>query len=122
MKTALPALVPDELDLLTAFDGRPPLAGIGVICADTHLQHDPHELHLIAHRLEEELLERVAGLVELAGVELGDGGDEAGVVLELHGVTLHRMVRGLAANRSGCPTLRSAMRVSTAAGSTGPMS
>jgi len=69
---------------LQPLDGRAALAGVGVVRADAHLQEDADQLHLVAHGLEEELLEGVGGLVELAGVELGDGGDESGIVLDVH--------------------------------------
>ena len=70
-----------------------------MIGADADLQQNAHQLHLVADRFEEELLEDVARFVELGGVESGDAVEEARVILELHVgrclLSLHTMLRGL---------------------------
>src|SRR5262249_23135357 len=82
------AVVGDAVDgqerLVQSLDGRPALARVGVIRADADLQQRAHELDLVAHRFEEELLEEVAGFVELAAVEMVDRRPKTPVVFQLH--------------------------------------
>jgi len=60
------------------------------------LQQRPREIELAAHRLEEEILERVGGFEVVAAVDLFDAGAEARVVTDVgHHAKLTFVLRGL---------------------------
>ena len=76
--------VDGQQPLLQALHRRPSLPALGVIGAYRHLKEESDKLKLIAHRLEEQLLETVACLQVVAGVELFDGRGEARIVFGVH--------------------------------------
>jgi len=69
---------------LDALDGRPPLSRLCVMNPDAELQKDADEVGFIAHSLEKEILEQVAGFEVLTVVEQRKAADESWIGGDVH--------------------------------------
>ena len=69
---------------LNALDGRPPLSRLCVMNPDAELQKDTDEVGFIAHALEKEILEQVAGLEVFTIVEQRNAADESWIGGDVH--------------------------------------
>jgi hypothetical protein len=75
----------DEPDsFLDALDSRPPLSRLCVMNPDAELQKDADEVGFIAHSLEKEILEQVAGFEILAVVEQRNAANESWIGGDVH--------------------------------------
>ena len=70
--------------LLDALDCRPPLSCLCVMNPDAELQKDADEVGFIAHSLEKQILEQVAGLEVLTVVEQRKAADESWIGGNVH--------------------------------------